>query len=197
MDKSIGNYGHILITPKERKNLLERLANDLLAEWGLTSKGWRFVWGKKRTAFGTCKVNKSRNIKTIELSLHLLPTIDQKEAEDTIRHEIAHALDYEQRGTTDHSWQWKAWAVKVGARPERCGKSVNLDVTKVMAYKTKYRVECKCCKRVRPSHRKLKIERSCGVCGQGVFNPKFLLEQIENHPDNIPQMYGGNAPNNP
>lgn len=195
MDKSVGNYNHILNTTKERKKLLEWLANELLNEWGLTAKGWQFIWGKKRQAFGTCKFNRRNNIKTIELSLFLLPTIDDNEAEDTIRHEIAHALDIEERGTSDHSWKWKAWAVRVGANPNRTGKTTNEDAAKALAYKSKYRMECKKCGNVNPSHRKRKYNSSCGHCGNGYYDPALKLEQIENHPDNIPQMYGGNAPN--
>lgn len=174
----------------ERKSLLMWLADELLKEWGLTEKGWVFIWGNKKSAFGTCRCGK----RTIELSLYLLPTINDEQAEDTIRHEIAHALDFEERGVSDHSWRWKAWAVKVGANPERCGSHTEDEPIKAVAYKSKYRLECSKCRKVIPSHRKLKRASSCGACGNGYYNPALKLAQIENHPDNIPQSFGGNAP---
>jgi predicted SprT family Zn-dependent metalloprotease len=173
----------------ERKTVLDWLAKELLQEWGLTQKGWRFVWGNKKASFGTCRLLS----KTIELSTFLLPTIDDDEAEDTIRHEIAHALDYEERGTSDHSWKWKRWAIKVGANPERCASHSNEDAYKASAYASKYRLECPngC---VTPSHRKSAKKSSCGKCGNGYYDPKLMLRQIENAPDNIPKSFGGNAP---
>lgn len=175
----------------ERKSLLTWLAKELLQEWGLTEKGWSYVWGNRKSAFGTCRFRP----RTIELSLYLLPTISDEEAEDTIRHEIAHALDFEQRGTSDHSWRWKAWAVKVGANPERCGHSDDEEGRLAVAYKSKYRFECPN-GHVRASHRKQAPHRkkSCGKCCPGRYNPDFIFTQIENAPDNIPQKFGGNAP---
>lgn len=176
----------------ERKSLLTWLANELLQEWGLTEKGWTFIWGNKKRAFGTCRYRP----RTIELSLYLLPTIHDEEAEDTIRHEIAHALDFEDRGTSDHSWRWKAWAVKVGANPERCGKHTNEEAREAIAYKSKYRFECSTCGHVRASHRRQPSHRrtSCEKCYPHAYREEFRMTQIENAPDNIPQKFGGNAP---
>lgn len=33
---------------------------------------------------------------------------------EVLLHEIAHALDYRERGTTDHGDNWKKWCRKVG-----------------------------------------------------------------------------------
>jgi len=38
---------------------------------------------------------------------------------DIVLHEVAHALDYEDRGTSGHDEAWKDWARKVGADPTR------------------------------------------------------------------------------
>jgi len=175
-------------TSEERKQLLQWLALELLAEWGLTPKGWVFRWSTTKRSFGRCFGRK----KIIELSLYLLPTISDEEAEDTIRHEIAHALDNEERGTSDHSWRWKAWAIKVGARPQRTSKSGDEDVKKELAYQSKYRLECPngC---LTPSHKRKRRMSSCGPCGNGRYNEALQLKQIENHPDNIPAEYGGNV----
>jgi len=186
MNKTINE---ITSVTAERKKLLVWLTGELMKEWGLTEKGWYFRWDNRKTSFGRCSLRE----KCISLSLYLLPTISDEEAEDTIRHEIAHALDFHDRGTSDHSWKWKAWAVKVGAKPERCGHATEHDVKEAMAYKSKYRLECPN-GHVRPSHKRTRRSKSCGKCCPGHYNPKYTLKQIENHPNNIPQKFGGNAP---
>jgi len=143
-----------------RKVNLENLANSLLKEWGLTKKGWVFVWGNKKRSFGTCRPSR----KVIELHSFLLPTINDEAAEDTIRHEIAHALDFEQRGKSDHSYKWKAWAIKVGADPSRTKSHDNYEALVVKSNQSKYRLVCPN-GHVFPSHRKeKKNKRSIACC---------------------------------
>lgn len=43
----------------------------------------------------------------------------EAEVGDTIRHEIAHALDCNTRGKSDHGPEWQKWANKLGAIPSR------------------------------------------------------------------------------
>lgn len=172
----------------ERKRLIGWLAQELMKEWGLTEKNWYFTWDNRKRSFGFCNWRQ----KSISLSLYLLPTINDEKAENTIRHEIAHALDAMERGKSDHSWRWKAWAVKVGAKPERCGHATEEDVKEAMPYKSKYRLECPN-GHITPSHKAIKRSKSCGKCCPGYYNPEFKLEQILNHPNNIPQKFGGNA----
>lgn len=52
-----------------------------------------------------------------------MPNAPESEQKDTVLHEIAHALDFEERGTSDHGPRWKAIARRVGATPTRCGSS--------------------------------------------------------------------------
>lgn len=161
---------------QERMQILELLANELLTEWGLTEKGWTFIWGNKKRSFGTCR----KRAKTIELSTFLLPTINDESAEDTIRHEIAHALDFEDRGTSDHGYKWKAWAIKVGADPTATSTNDFEDVAKDLAETTKYTLVCPNGHKF-PSHRKKKRLSSCGKCCPGYFNKAYLLKQVQNY----------------
>lgn len=47
---------------------------------------------------------------------HLIP---KETLIDIVLHEVAHALDYENRGTSAHDSSWKYWAREVGADPTR------------------------------------------------------------------------------
>ncbi|MDG1950060.1 MAG: SprT-like domain-containing protein [bacterium] len=162
-----------------RKNTLEWLANTLLEEWGLTEKGWRFVWGNRKRSFGVCR----SRAKTIELSLYLLPTINDDSAEDTIRHEIAHALDFDDRGRSDHSYKWKAWAIKVGADPTSCKRHDNPEVLEQLAKESRYTLYCPD-GHTFPSHKKQKVnrrtKRCCSTC-HGEGKGLVVLEQRQNY----------------
>lgn len=166
----------IISKSTERMKLLEWLAKELLNEWGLTDKGWSFGWNSRKKSFGLC----SKRKKMIFLSKYLLPTITDESAEDTIRHEIAHALDFEDRGTSDHGPKWKAWARKVGADPTRCGSSDHDEIAEELAQTSKYTLVCPNGHKF-PSHRKRKRLSSCGKCCPGHYNEDYLLTQVQNY----------------
>jgi|TARA_R110000851_G_scaffold63075_2_gene144394 predicted SprT family Zn-dependent metalloprotease len=164
-----------------RKQNLESLAKNLLEEWGLKSKGWTFCWNSRKRSFGVC----SPRLKTIALSDYLLPTINNDSAEDTIRHELAHALDVEERGTSDHSWKWKQWAIKVGADPTRTKSHDNTEASEELASQSKYTLVCKKGHKS-PSHKKRKRSVSCSRCNKeaglpSAYYEKFKMEQIRNY----------------
>ncbi len=72
---------------------------------------------------------------------------------------------------------WKAMAIKVGARPERC---YNSEV--VNQPESKYIAECKGCGTIHRRHKRRRGNRmsSCAKCSNGVFNPEFVLHYIPN-----------------
>lgn len=86
------------------------LSNELLSEYNLTEKGWSFLYNTRRRSLGLCNYMK----RTIELSHQFTSSNDRATVEDTIRHEIAHALVGSGHG---HGAVWKRMAVKVGANP--------------------------------------------------------------------------------
>lgn len=168
-------------TSEERKQLLEWLAMELMEEWGLLPN-WTFRWSTTKGSFGRCFLGRQ---KIIELSLYLLPTISDEGAEDTIRHEIAHALDNEERGTSDHSWRWKAWAIKVGADPTRTKSYDNREALTELATQSKYTLVCPNGHKS-PSHKKRRRSVSCGVCRKEAnlpnsYYPQFKMEQVQNY----------------
>lgn len=99
--------------------LFDELGREVIGE-SLTARGWTFGFDRARKRLGACRP-KTRQI---TLSAHLSRTLPPAEVEDTIRHEIAHALDHElhpnRRGRRAHDRTWKALARRCGATPERC-----------------------------------------------------------------------------
>jgi predicted SprT family Zn-dependent metalloprotease len=88
------------------------LALSEMRRWGL--EHWNFRFHRRRTALGTCSPAR----RTIYLSTYFLSKVPEVETLDTIRHEIAHALEAVRFGTSGHGARWKAIAVEVGARPQ-------------------------------------------------------------------------------
>jgi hypothetical protein len=66
----------------------ELLAHRLLKRHGLKDKGWKFKFDRAKTRLGVC----SYSTKTISLSKHITAVSDFDSVEQTLFHEIAHAL---------------------------------------------------------------------------------------------------------
>jgi len=113
--------------------VLER-GNALLDEFGLTEQGWTFDLSNEKNTLGCCHYDKKR----IVFSTYYID-IPWEEIEDTIRHEIAHALVGSDHG---HDAVWKRKCLEVGARAERCApKEIK------SAAKYNYVLRCSCCNR--------------------------------------------------
>lgn len=99
---------------------------------------------------------------------------------DTILHEIAHALEFEERGTSGHGRAWKRHASKVGARPERCAEGFPFAVRKLLAKWERYCPECGAVTGYlhrRPGSNSR--DRSCGRCTDS-YDPLYALRLREN-----------------
>jgi len=92
------------------------LGNQLMAEHGLISMGWRFELDNAVRRFGLC----NHREKIISISQHLAALNEVAPVKDTILHEIAHALVGRGHG---HNHVWKAKCREIGAKPERCYKT--------------------------------------------------------------------------
>lgn len=129
------------------------LANKLLKEFGLDD--WTFEISNEKNTLGRCN-NAKKLITYSSYWLH----VGQKEIEDTIRHEIAHALAGPGHG---HDEVWRMTAVRVGAKPERCAPPGLKSAAKPNFY-----IECSGCGKRFPRYRlrKALVNYRSACCGE-------------------------------
>lgn len=148
-------------------NHAESLANSLMMKHNVYQRGWRFKFDNAKRRFGVCKYRS----KIISLSKNLTALNNVLEVQDTILHEIAHALTPGQH----HNNVWKMKAEELGCRSERCYSN-----EKVITPISKYEAKCEGCGKVHKKHRKPRRISSCGKCSGGRFNPEYKLDFKEN-----------------
>lgn len=140
----------------ERLIEVHGLAKRLLDEYGLSENGWTFDVNSAKSFVGYCEYK----TKKIYFSQHYLTETPWEEVEDTIRHEIAHALAYRETGESQgHNDYWRSVAVRLGARPQSCA------VSDVFSGTYKYKLECPDCGRFWLRHRiKFRGGAICSRC---------------------------------
>ena len=129
-------------------NDVKYLALRLMNRHGLITKGWNFAFDNARRRLGLCSHRK----KIISLSKYYIPLVDIEEINDTILHEIAHALVGSKNG---HNHFWKQKAIEIGCN----GKSHYHGEARV---EPKYIGTCPKCGRTISRHRRKRI--SFGKC---------------------------------
>lgn len=117
---------------------------------------WKLDLGYGKSRLGVCTPKK----KTIRISKYLIIHESQEQINDTLLHEIAHALEWERHKTHGHGRRWQLIAIEVGAKPNRCAS------TEVIAtLETKYTYECSKCHERTNVNRRLRLERRhCSIC---------------------------------
>lgn len=129
------------------------LAHQLINQHQLI--GWRFYFDRAVRRAGCCHYR----LKAISLSIHFTQRNTLDEVQDTILHEIAHAIAGFSHG---HDYYWKQICRKIGANPNRCYDSKIVDMPT-----GKYQATCPTCSKVFHRHRRPKLERKtfCRNCG--------------------------------
>ncbi len=135
----------------------EVLAWDLLKEHDLNS--WHFKFDRAKLRFGKCDFRK----KEISISKHLTALNDEDVVQNTLLHEIAHALAGHKAG---HGAKWKTITIEIGGTPERCFSN-----TKVKLPNMKFTAKCGTCSKEFQASRKRKI--ACKACCQNFNNGKY------------------------
>ena len=141
----------------------------------LQELGWAFRFDRAKRRLGACKGGKT---KVISLSRYYVQEKGWEVMEDVARHEIAHALDYETRGCSDHSNAWKRWARRCGADPTRLYQGEPLTPEA-----SKYVGTCPSCGNEYPYHRRLRRSHACVACcrqyADGRYDARFCLTVSE------------------
>src|SRR6516162_3752943 len=91
------------------------LALQLMTQFGLAD--WDFAFNRRKRRLGQCVFPTKDRPGRIELSVHWVELAPPEDLEDTIRHEIAHALA---GPLAMHGPVWIAMCKVTGARPNRC-----------------------------------------------------------------------------
>ena len=144
---------------------------DLMDEFGL--EDWNLRFSQRKTKLGTTNINGY-----IEISEPLIEVNDWKVYNNTIRHEIAHALLGNRMIEIGHGPEWKRMAVRVGATPAHADFNSNH-----VAFR--YLGECPSCGHHVGQHRKSKrmgttaCRKCCNRHSGGKFDPKFLFDWVD------------------
>jgi len=142
-------------------NKAASLARSLMDEYGLHN--WTFVWDQAKRRIGQTK----HAPKTISLSQPLTLINPQSIIEDTIRHEIAHALV----GTRHkHDIVWRRKAVEVGARPFASKKANAAPAPYTLVCAAGHKLE---------RYRRPNRELSCTRCYH-TFDRRYLFRVVQN-----------------
>ena len=121
-----------------------------MAELGL--QDWRFAFDRAKTRAGSC----DHASRTVTLSRHFVANSPTEAVRDICNHELAHALLPRSAG---HGPAWRALAVSLGSRGERCHRYPFVEPRKLVA--------CRCSAIATWRHRvgRSLRERVCKRCG--------------------------------
>ena len=130
---------------------------------------WSVTANNRKSAYGMCNYT----YRTISLSKALTPNCTDKAIQDTIIHEIAHALCPGQK----HNEVWRRKCIELGGDGKRAGGQDKLskDATQVMKEISNWTLTCPSCGKINYINRKPKYSQSCGVCCKGRYNEAYKL----------------------
>lgn len=144
----------------------QSLAASLLHKHGL--QDWTFAFNRRKRAFGLCDYS----TRTIYLSVVLTELNGEAEVQDTLLHEIAHALAGPKAG---HGPVWQEVARAVGAKAKRC-----YSAEEVRQPPSRYLLVCSSCQASTPRHRRPTKVYACRSCcdryNKGRFSKRYRLE---------------------
>jgi predicted SprT family Zn-dependent metalloprotease len=154
-------------------------AKDLLKKHKLDK--WTIKWADRESMEskkeGADTFGKT-DYKTMTISLSKDLTKHEKDKNrinNTILHEIAHAIDYEKNGSSEHNDRWRQIATSIGCNADMKTSSKTLDQKEVY----KYQAKCDKCGQEFFSRNKVTKKRSCNKCSGGGYNKEFKLNYKE------------------
>jgi predicted SprT family Zn-dependent metalloprotease len=112
--------------------------------------------------------------------LQLNVGVNNADIEDTIRHEIAHAIAYHHFHSKGHDTAWKKVAEQVGAQPNRLRDASTINITP-----PKYTLSCGTCGATMYRQRIPRSGAACSNCcstyNGGRYSSKYELRVKRNH----------------
>ena len=136
--------------------------------------GYRFKFDNAKRRFGLCSYgNKEISLSKLlcEYNLNNFYQIN-----DTILHEIAHALSYKIHGSkgSGHCKRWVHVAKSIGCNGKRCYNS-----SEVNKIENKYSLVCDTCGGNYSRHRRPRTKCSCATCSP-TYDKRYLLRVVQN-----------------
>lgn len=177
-NKPLGTQKCLTMVDKIKNMALGYMSKDFTVNgriYNMNKCHWKFEFNNRKRALGLCS---PRN-RTIYLSNWVIQNSNNtfETWEQTMLHEIAHAIDVENRGRSDHSWIWLNIARQIGYKG---GREAKIDYKEDTV--SKYTIVCDKCGYTHPSHkRSRKIEEGRVSCGNGFFDKNKLLRQVRNY----------------
>jgi predicted SprT family Zn-dependent metalloprotease len=156
-----------IMTQEEAQRLFDGLVRKHLKEhWILrfTNSARSLGITEYKHRLQTGRVNR------IGLSKHYLAHTSYIDMLDVIKHEFAHAIEFERHNTSSHGWRWKQMCRITGADPSRLYQGETPTAIKQMNRerrtnaKTVYELTCPNCGRVVIKNRKPNATLACGSC---------------------------------
>ena len=149
------------------RQLAKSMAVELMNEWDCD--GWKFKWSNGKRQLGAAVTRyhpRTREVisQELRLSRYLVDLNDEDVVRDVILHEIAHIKAGPENG---HNQVWKAWCLRVGAKPERCA-----DKNSVNFVAAPFELVCSLCGNRNPRFKRLKFSvknYGCKICGKKSF----------------------------
>lgn len=151
---------------------------QLMEDHGLTQQGWTFGWMNAKRTLGRCYYGRL----LIVLSRPFVEMNDLPTVEQTILHEIAHALAGYNAG---HGIEWQNVARSIGVKnpAAKCGPG------EVVMPEGRYKATCSTCQGVWHRHRMTKkmlrgefaCSRCCRKFNGGKWSEQFVLHYVDTH----------------
>jgi len=148
----------------------EMLAFLHMEDHGLFDDLWHFDFEYCKRSLGRCHYS----LRKITLSKWYVKLNEEDDVEDTILHEIAHALGFIRYGREGQGTLWKTICREIGASPERTHKGI-------LEYPNnhyKYSDDCIC--GITHERHRISTNRKyhCSKCNQPVFSKKAKAEWL-------------------
>ena len=137
--------------------------------------GYTFKFDNAKRRFGQCSYSDRKISLSKPLASNNLDNFFQ--INDTILHEIAHALSYKIHGRRGmgHCKRWVHVAKSIGCNGIRC-----YDSSQVKSIEHKYTLVCDTCGAENPRHRRPRQDYSCSRCEPNKFDERYLLRVVQN-----------------